>query len=249
VKANHIIFYLLLCWASRADAENLIVAFSTDRIAINSNFTGADLTLFGAIEGHERTPTARSYDLVIIARGPSGSVKVRKKEAVGPFWLNREQAVFSSIPSYLAVLTTQTVDDFLDPGLQAQFATNLEAQLAQATPPDTDTTFTQALIHIRREQQMFTDEIGTIDFLSPSLFRATIHLPGSAPLGRYEVRVLAFLDGKNVASEATHFQVNRSGIEHSLAVAANRYGLLYGLMVVAMALIFGWLASVIFRRD
>jgi hypothetical protein len=43
--------------------------------------------------------------------------------------------------------------------------------------------------------------------------------------------------------------VIKAGFEQYVAEAAANYGLLYGFATMLMALLTGWLASVVFRRD
>jgi hypothetical protein len=52
-----------------------------------------------------------------------------------------------------------------------------------------------------------------------------------------------------VARADTALEVIKAGFEQYVADAARDYGLLYGLATSLMALLIGWFASVIFRRD
>ena len=88
-----------------------------------------------------------------------------------------------------------------------------------------------------------------VKLISPNVFQARIELPGTAPLGKYDVDVAIFSAGAVVASQALSFTVTKSGAEQVVARAAFIYPIMYGLITTAMALLFGWLASVIFRRD
>ncbi len=244
---------VLLCTASVAQAEKLIVSFSSDHIAIDSNFAGAELTAFGTVEREPESPVRSGpYAIVMTVRGPPGTVTVREKMPVGPFWLNRRQQIFHLVPSYLSVLASQPVDEIIDENIKAPLAasvyTQIEAYRAKTTP-QAGPNFAVALIRIRSAQGLFNEDYGAVTFLSPALFRAAIRLPGAAPLGQYQVDVTAFADGEIIAATQKSFWVNCSGLEHVLAVAARRHGVLYGLAVIAMALAFGWIASVIFRRD
>jgi uncharacterized protein (TIGR02186 family) len=45
------------------------------------------------------------------------------------------------------------------------------------------------------------------------------------------------------------FEVVKVGFEQFVASASRDYGLLYGIVTVMMALLTGWFASVVFRRD
>jgi Putative transmembrane protein (Alph_Pro_TM) len=45
------------------------------------------------------------------------------------------------------------------------------------------------------------------------------------------------------------FDLVKTGFEQQVASVAREWSALYGLVVAAIALLFGWIASVIFRRD
>ena len=81
------------------------------------------------------------------------------------------------------------------------------------------------------------------------MFRAEIPLPAEAPIGSYEVDVKLFADGDLIARTNSAFEVVKVGFEQFVANAARDYGLLYGLATAMMALLTGWFASVVFRRD
>jgi tetrahydromethanopterin S-methyltransferase subunit G len=51
------------------------------------------------------------------------------------------------------------------------------------------------------------------------------------------------------ARTTSALEVIKTGFEQYVADAARDYGLLYGLATALMALIIGWLASVIFAKD
>ncbi|MGO9356571.1 MAG: TIGR02186 family protein, partial [Xanthobacteraceae bacterium] len=80
-------------------------------------------------------------------------------------------------------------------------------------------------------------------------FRTTIPLPGEVPIGDYNVDIKLLSGGAFVTSTTTMFEVVKVGFEQFVASAAQQHALLYGLTIVAMALLTGWLASVVFRRD
>ena len=88
-----------------------------------------------------------------------------------------------------------------------------------------------------------------VTFLTPTVFRAAIPLPADAPIGNYAIDVKLFADGAVAASTNSALEVTKAGFEQYVADAARDYGLLYGLATTLMALLTGWLASVIFRRD
>ena len=86
-------------------------------------------------------------------------------------------------------------------------------------------------------------------FLTPTLFRTGIPLPAEVPIGTYKVEIKVFADGALIASTETAFEITKVGFEQFVANAARDDGLLYGLTTAAMALMTGWFASVVFRKD
>ena len=52
-----------------------------------------------------------------------------------------------------------------------------------------------------------------------------------------------------IAQTNEQFEIVTVGFEHFIADAAIEHGILYGLVTAAMAMMTGWLASVVFRRD
>ena len=70
----------MLLTVSTARAADLVSGLSTDLIQITSNFTGADIVLFGAIEPAEDGAPPGDQDLVVVIRGPALDMMVRRKQ-------------------------------------------------------------------------------------------------------------------------------------------------------------------------
>ena len=77
----------------------------------------------------------------------------------------------------------------------------------------------------------------------------TIPIPDNAPTGLYEVDVKLFADGALLSRQQTALEIVKVGFEQFVASAAREHGLFYGLATALMALLTGWLASVVFRKD
>ena len=89
----------------------------------------------------------------------------------------------------------------------------------------------------------------TFTITSAAGSRASASTIRAVPLGAYAVDVAVLADGALVARSTTPFLVVKSGAEDEIAAAARNQPLLYGLAVAALALLSGWIASLIFRRD
>src|ERR1700710_2928513 len=91
--------------APQAAAERLISALSTSRVLITSNFTGADVVLFGSVERDAQTVARRGgYDIVVTVTGPRETIVTFRKQRVAGIWVNADQRTFIKVPSYLEVL-------------------------------------------------------------------------------------------------------------------------------------------------
>jgi hypothetical protein len=55
-------------------------------------------------------------------------------------------------------------------------------------------------------------------------------------------------DGKVIAAATEEIELDKSGFERFVALAARRHGILYGLAAVMLSLGLGWAAAVAFRR-
>ncbi len=239
---------LSLTGAARAQTSNLIATLSRDQVLIQSNFTGETLALFGTF-----TPGANStapYDIVVTVRGPRGAVTVRRKQQFGPFWLNLDNRRYIAIPSFIAVISNRDIEAIAS----AEVRDDLRIGTAALIPPQTaargnDPEFRASLQRIRENEGLFYEDEEGVRIIAANVFQANIALPGIAPLGRYDVDVTLFNAGALVAAQQLNFTVTKSGAEQIVARAAFIYPLAYGIITTIIALIFGWLASVIFRRD
>jgi uncharacterized protein (TIGR02186 family) len=241
------------CAAARAEA--LVLSLSSDEILIASNFTGADVAVFGAIERDVATVARNAdYDVVVTFRGPRGQVVVREKKRWGPFWLNLDQRRYIAIPAYIGVLSNRPLEKIAGPEMLRKLRLGVDALVTPQGQRDKifdleEPEFRQAMMRLRREERLFAENPSGASFLSPTIFQASARLPGTAPLGRYDVDVTVLADGVPLAKGSGSFLVRKDDLERRVATAAHERGWLYGLAAVAMSILLGWLATVIFRRD
>jgi len=80
------------------------------------------------------------------------------------------------------------------------------------------------------------------------LYRAAITIPSQVPVGTYTAETFLIERGRVLAAATRDIQIDKSGFERSVALAARRHSLLYGLCCIALSLGLGWAAAVAFRR-
>jgi uncharacterized protein (TIGR02186 family) len=248
-------FVMAALAAAPAMAERLITSVSTYRVLINSTFTGTDLVLFGSIELDENSAARpKGYSVVVSVRGPARSFITRRKERVLGLWVNTDQRQFVEVPAYLAVLTNQPLAEIGPPDLLRRLKIGLvNNALTQRVGPDyadvvPQDPFRSAFLRVKANEGLFREQTNGVTFLSPALFRATVPIPGTAPIGAYEVETLLLSDGVLLARERTAIEVVKTGLEFSLAQAAHEDGLTYGLVTALLALAIGIMGSLLFGR-
>jgi uncharacterized protein (TIGR02186 family) len=242
--------------AGPARAERLIASLSSHRVQITSIFNGVELVLFGTVEQDaEGGPRKDGYDIVATITGPRQTMVTRRKEREFGIWMNVESRTFIDVPSYLAVLATKPFVDIAGEETLRRLQLGLSRTLLpQQIGPDTadvveDDEFRRAFLRIKEDRQLYSESSKGVTFLTPTLFRGAIAVPADAPIGTYDVDVKLFADGAMVARTNSAFDIVKVGFERFIASSAADHGLLYGLGTAAMALMTGWFAAVVFRRD
>ncbi len=235
-------------------AETLVTSLSTHRVQINSSYTGAQLVIFGSIERDGRSMARGDpYDLVVTVRGPRKTHIVREKEPLGPFWMNRSQRRFVDAPSFVAIATSRELEKIADPEQRRKNGIGIEnilmSPFAGLALDADEALFRDALIRLGNADGLFATIPLGVTFLSPTLFRAPINLPGVAPPGSYDVEVMLLSGSVPLSRQSTNFEVVTTGIDQRIKLVSQRASLTYGITTILLALFFGWLASVIFRRD
>jgi uncharacterized protein (TIGR02186 family) len=251
-----LLLVLIAGGARPAAAERLVVSLSNHRVQVTSNFTGEDLVLFGSVEPDSKDATLRSnYDLVVTVTGPRETFRTRRKGRVLGIWVNVDSREFVRVPSYLAILSNRPVAEIANEGIRLRLQIGLDNfLLPQRIGPDIADTvrndpYRVAFVRLKNEQSLYQESAKAVTFLTPTVFRAAIPLPADTPTGSYAIDVKLFVGGALVARTNSALEVIKTGFEQYVADAAADYGLLYGIITAMMALLIGWFASIVFRRD
>jgi uncharacterized protein (TIGR02186 family) len=226
---------------------------STRQVSIQSNFTGAEILIFGSIDfSDSRTPGEGTYDVIAVVRGPNDPIVVRKKARVAGIWVNGPAKAYATAPGFYAVLSTRPVRAIAsDKTLKALGIglANLDFGRHMATSPDDEQAFRSAMIRLKEEQELFQENDDGVKFIGRSLFRANVALPVDVPTGRYTVDVYLFRDGVVASKSQGSLEVTKAGIEAVLYTLAFKHSFIYGLLGVALALMMGLVGWYAFRRD
>src|SRR5690606_26509150 len=177
--------------------EGLQIGLSTDNIFITSDFSGADLTIFGALE-NPNTQVLRQgrYDVVVVLEGPPRPTVVRKKSRVLGMWINTESVAFKDVPASYSLAMTRQPQDITDAASYRRLALRSNNLFLQPLSPSVDETtleeFSVALRERKNAAGLYSERIGGVQFLSQSLFRATLYLAPHVPVGTHRARAFLF---------------------------------------------------------
>jgi len=238
--------FLLLQALPAGAAEGLVSGVSQDIIQITSNYTGSDIVVFGDIEGQQ---SAAGRDIVVVVRGPDTDIVVRRRDRVAGIWINHDAANFSGMPGYYYLASTRPLPAIAGASALAPYGIGLQNLQPDVVHSHHDyEPFRQAALRYLGREKLYAEAPGGVEFLSDTLFRAHVPLPASVARGQYNVEVFLFRGGVIESAQSTPLFIDQTGLERRLYNFARESPLSYGLAAVLMAVIMGWLSSVIFRR-
>jgi uncharacterized protein (TIGR02186 family) len=224
-------------------AQALVADLSNHLVAITTGFTGAEILLFGAVEG--------TGDVVVTVRGPARDEIVRRKVRVAGLWMNGAEVQFQNVPVFYAVFASKPLEGIVSDELADAHQIGAENLSLRTNSPRADTEindFRAALIRAKERQSLYVHNAGRLAFLGPHLFRANLVFPGNVPTGSYTVEVLLIRNGNVVSAQTTPLYISQAGISADVYEFAHRQALFYGLLAIIVAVGTGWIAGAVFRK-
>jgi uncharacterized protein (TIGR02186 family) len=240
--------------AQQAGHETIQIGLSSDTISITSDFSGANLTIFGSIDNVDPTVArAGGYDVIVVLEGPARPVVVRLKQRIFGMWVNTEAETFVNVPFSYSMALTRQPQDIAEPKVYRQLALGIDniymQPLDRSADPAATKEFATALRERKKASGLYSERPGTVQFLSQTLFRATVSLAPDIPVGTHRARAFLFRSGKFVAQTSVPLVILKGGFERRIYQVAHDHSFFYGVFCVLLALLTGWAGRVIFRKD
>src|SRR5690606_19976023 len=102
--------------AQSEKTEAIQIGLSADTVSITSDFSGANLTIFGSIDNLDpQVAREGGYDVIVVLEGPARPVVVRLKQRVFGMWINTEAETFVNVPFSYSMASTRQVQDIAEP--------------------------------------------------------------------------------------------------------------------------------------
>ena len=245
-----VLCFLLLALPAVAQ-ESVIGKLSQNKVSITANFDGSEIFVYGAVKRDEpASESAPPLHVVITVEGPIEAATVRRKERVLGIWVNRSVMVVDQAPRFYTIATTGPLNEIMSTQAREEYGIGLDQVVRLSGPVQgiqNPTNFTDALIRVNQANGLYTQLDGSIILDQETLFSTHIALPSNLTEGDYVTRMF-LLRGRDVVnvSETTIF-VRKEGMERWIYSLAHEQPLIYGILSILTALLFGWGASELFR--
>ncbi|MGR3292257.1 MAG: TIGR02186 family protein [Paracoccaceae bacterium] len=241
---------LFVALALPASAEEVVAGLSQNRIAINANFDGSEILIFGAVKRDRPPPDADPLQVIIAISGPSQPITVRRKARRFGIWVNVDSVEVDLAPSFYSIATTAPFSEVISDIEDLRYHVSIPRAIRSVGAPDNisdSAKFTEALIRIRTKSGLYQLNPGTVTLDEETLFQTSVALPANLTEGQYTARMFLTRGRKVIDVYETSIDVRKVGIERWLFALAHERPLIYGLLSLFIAIVAGWGASAIFR--
>lgn len=222
---RNILLFLLL-FLTPAPIFALEGAITVKSIEVKADFSGATLTVFGALERDKKNGDR----IQILIKGPKRNLALWEKERVAGIWVNSNKKQFNNIPSFYFLLSSdETISQTkILKGLETKEREAVEEQLVK--------------------RNLFFVKKNGVEFLGKRLFKAKVKLPTTAPIGDYMVHIKLFNKANLAKQLDLELQLHKTGWGHLIFFLAQEWAFFYGILAVSLALFLGWTMTELLRR-
>jgi uncharacterized protein (TIGR02186 family) len=238
---------LLVLLALPLRAEEVVAGLSQNRVAINTNFDGSEILVFGAIKRDGPIPEGDLHVIVTVS-GPFEPVVVRLKAREMGIWVNSEAVVVDHAPSFYAVATSAPWSEVISDTEDLRHKISIGRAIRSVGVDVADAlSFTEALIRVRLRNGLYQTRLESVKVTDATLFNMQIALPSNLTEGNYTVRFFLTREREVIDVSSTTIFVRKVGLERFLFNLAYEWPLAYGVFAIVIAISAGWGASAAFQ--
>ena len=247
-----LLFYNLSFISSYATEAppSLVTDLSKKVISINVNFSGSKFHIFGAIK--KNNPQISSidqplFDIIIEVIGPPITMNLFQKEKKFGFWINRKIDNLKNIPSFYSISGTKPLDILLPNNIETANDIGLVKQINTKNQKIENELIDQILF-IGKDKNQYNENNTPITLLENTLFSNEIDFPTNLHEGNYKVKIHLIRFQKVLATKQDIIYVKKIGLQNWINYLAFEKPQLYGIMSILIAITFGFVASLVFRK-
>ncbi len=243
-----------------AQAAEIAIALTNDHVEVDTGFSGARLTLFGAISGIEAPAASAGVDIISVIRGPATQFQIRRLLKRGPIWIPGNTHAIKGAPGLYLTNANRPITDIAPLPDQAAYHLGADFLIIDATQDHNETPiaaqsgghnnlFAKAFVSEAKDAGLYRDRIGGVEFKKGALFAINVDIPANTPVGDYSVAVYLYQDGVLLGRDEAELVVNKVGIERRIFDLAHNQPVTYGILSVVISLFAGWIAALAFRKS
>lgn len=222
-----------------AFAAPIISGISTHEINIDTNFTGAEVLLFGA--------KGDAGNVFVTVRGPRKNYILNKKDKFLGIWYNKNRFKFNNSYSYYTFFSSNK-DSIIDQKLLSALEIGQDKIKFDIDEENIDDQFKIEFINKLEQKNLYLNKPGGIDFLDETLFKVILKFPKNVVQGVYIVDIYLIDDDQIVAFQAIPIYVNQVGFSAEVNRFAYENSIAYGFLAILIAIVAGFLVNYIFNK-
>ena len=239
----------------KGDTVGIVADLSTHTVAIRADFAGTRVLLFGALVRSKEEEKARP-GIVVVIRGPENEFRMHRKRRKLGVWVNSDERIFPKAPGYYAILSTSPLERIAPPKALRDAGIGfdeLKEELIRTgrgfSSREEAAEYADGLIRLQRSRKLYQENPRGVQMTGRYLFRAQFDLPANVPLGTYHARVYLFRQGALLGTYEAPLTIAKKGFEQFVYDLAHERPLIYGVAAVVIAIMAGFLANAIFRKE
>lgn len=231
-----------LCFFYATPGLGLTADLATHTVRIDTDFTGEEIVVFGNVD--------KKADVIVVVRGPEETLIIRKKQSIHGLWLNQDSLTVHEVPRFYAMACTRALDTLLSPEERTRHEIGLHnLHLTWSTSDRIQQgLYTEALLKEKSKQGHYVPTCGSVNFVSPNLFRVTFQLPATVPTGAYTVQIFLAQAGHIIDARTIPFIITKAGTSAELSEFATHNGFVYGLLSALLSFLLGLVISQFFSH-
>jgi uncharacterized protein (TIGR02186 family) len=234
---------LLVTKGARSSPAEISLRVDPAVIDLDTSFAGATVQVSGHLP--------RAMQLAIRCRGHDQTLALKRKGKVwGLLWMSTATVTFERVPSLYLLSSSAPLRELGPPAVLRRLGVGYDAVRGHVLRDNKDgkADFTE-LIKLKEREGMFALGEKAIT-LTPAQhgvrFHGNCRLPARTPEGDYRVEVFGFKQGAGALLARRTVKLRQVGLTRWISSLASERGLLYGILVVVIALCCGLLTGLVF---